>query len=640
MKLFEKAKFGSIDLKNRIIMSAMVTNYCNDDGTPSERFTRYHEERAKGGVGMITVEAGYISKAGRGFPTQAGLHQDSNVEAWKKFVERIHACGAKVSIQLHHAGRQTSSASTGEALEAPSPIPCPVMQEMPKELSIERIHELVNEYGAAARRAKEAGFDAVEIHGGHGYLICQFQSAYSNKRQDEYGGSQENRERFPLEVLKSVRENVGHEFPVAYKLSAEEGVAGGIRIEDTCEFAKKLVANGVSAIICSRGVYESAHLQTPTIAAGYGFNVENATKIKHAINNAIPVAVVGLIKDFSLAEKIISEGKADFIVMGRSLICDPEFPNKMKEGRFEDIRLCLSCNQGCVEKLLGGNAVECMINPMAGNEYRYDLSPAKDKKKIVVIGSGPAGLEAAKIAAMRGHDVTLFEKESCLGGQLNEASVPPYKKDLKTYLDYQVHEINKLGVTIRTGEEVTAQQIKDLGVDEVIVATGSLPVMINVPGSDSQSVISARDVLVGAETGENIAVIGGGLVGSETAEFLLTQHKKVTIVEMVDEIARDMAGAAKAFMMSYFNIEPNLNIMCNSKLKEIGEGYIVVEQNGSDIKLENIDTVVMAAGARSNQSLLSELDSLGIGYNAIGDCVKARQIIHAVNEAFNIAITI
>ena len=362
--LFQKGKIGNMELPNRLIMSAMVTNYCTEDGKPTERFIAYHEARARGGIGLLTTEACYVTKRGRGFPNQAGLQQDENIEAWKRFTDRIHVLGTKCSAQLYHGGRQTTAEATGSPLEAPSDIPCPLMGGSPVPLKEERIHEIVREFGEAARRAKEAGFDAVEIHGAHGYLINEFLSPYSNKRTDNYGGSEENRQRFPLEVLRSVRKAVGPDFPVLFKVSAEEGVEGGLTIEDTCNFARKLVEEGVSCILCSRAVYQNVQLQIPPASEMSCMNVENAGKIKEAIKDAVPVSVVGKIRGAEAAEKILESGKADFIHMARPLLCDPDLPNKFKEGK--SVRPCLSCNQGCVDYLLAGKPIGCMINPMTG----------------------------------------------------------------------------------------------------------------------------------------------------------------------------------------------------------------------------------------------------------------------------------
>lgn len=640
-KIFEEGRIGNRVIKNRLIMSAMVTNYCTEDGKPTERFIQYHEARAKGGVGLLTTEACYVTKAGRGFPNQAGLQQDENIEAWKAFTNRIHAAGAKCSAQLYHGGRQTTTEATGGALEAPSAIPCPLMGGSPVPLTVERIHEIVKEFGEAARRAKEAGFDAVEIHGAHGYLITEFQSAYSNKRTDEYGGSVENRERFPLEVLQSVRAAVGPEFPILYKVSAEEGVEGGITIEDTCEFAKKLVASGVSAILCSRAVYENVQYQIPPASEDLALNVENAEKIKKAINNAVPVSVVGRMRGMETLEDALETGKVDFIDLGRPLLCDPELPNKMKEGRIDEIRNCLSCNQGCVDYLLAGVPIACMINPTTGHEYETDLSPVKEPKTVLIIGGGPGGMEAARISAIKGHKVILCDRNENLGGQMRDACIPPYKDEIGKYADYQTQTIKNLGVDIRCGKEITVKDIKEFGADVIILATGSNPIELKIPGADAENVITAHDALNGATVKENVAVIGGGLVGCETAEYLFEQGKKVTIVEMKPAIASDMGLINRMSMMSHYNNVAGFKTVTNSILKSIQKNSITVEHDGKEEVISGIETVVMAVGSKPNNALEEALKEAGIQYHKAGDCVKApRQILHAIHEAFDIAKSI
>lgn len=638
--LFQKGKIGNLELPNRMLMTAMVTNYCAEDGKPTERFIAYHEARARGGIGLESTGACYVTMADRGFPNQAGMQQDENIPAWREFTNRIHAAGGKCSTQLYHAGRQTSTDATGLPLEAPSAIPCPLMGGMPVELTVERIHEIVREYGEAARRAKEAGFDAVEIHGAHGYLINEFQSPYSNKRTDEYGGSVENRERFPLEVLRSVRAAVGPDFPIIYKVSAEEGVEGGLTIEDTCEFAKKLVANGASAILTSRAVYENVQYQIPPAYEDLALNVENAAKIKKAINNAIPVSVVGRIRGYEMAEEILESGKADFITMGRPLLCDPELPNKMKEGRFDEIHECLSCNQGCADFLLAGKPITCMLNPVTGHEYETDLSPVANPKAVLVLGGGAGGMECARIAATRGHKVTLVEKSDRLGGQMNYAKLPPHKELIGKYIDFQSRELKRLGVDVKLNTTMTADEVKAFGADEVVLTVGSSPAELNVPGADGKNVVTAREALTGADVGKNVAVIGGGLVGIETAEYLVERGHNVTIVEMQSDIGMDMGTISKMSMLEHYGKRDDFNYVTNAKLTAINPDSVTVERDGKSETLGGIDTVVMAVGSKPDSELKDALDKAGVAYHTAGDVNKVGQIVHAVREAFDIAMGI
>lgn len=642
LKVLEKGRIGNLEVKNRMLMSSMVTNYCNEDGTPTERFTAYHERRARGGIGLVTVEASYVTLAGRGFPNQAGLHQDRNIPAWADFTKRIHNAGGKVSVQLYHGGRQANAEATGGILEAPSAIPCPLMGGRPTAITIERIREIIKEFGDAARRAKEAGFDAVEIHGAHGYLINEFESAYSNKRTDEYGGSMENRHRFPLEVLRSVREAVGPDFPVIYKISAVEGVERGLTIDESCIFAKELVENGVSAILTSRAVYENVQMQIPPATEASALNLENAAIIKKAVGGAVPVSVVGRIRDLDVIEDALNEGKVDFVTFARPLLCDPDFPAKIAEGRYDDIRRCLSCNQGCADILLAGVPITCMLNPETGHEYENLIRRTEQPKNILVVGGGAGGLEAARVAALRGHQVTLVEKADELGGKMRDAAVPPHKDEIFNYIRFQEKELIKAGVDIITGKPMSAEDIREFNADEVIIAIGSNDIVLCIPGADGKNVYPYHEVLPGKEiSGHSVAVIGGGLVGCETAEYLSDQGKDITIVEMKPAIAADMGLLNRMSMMEHYFARDNFKAMTDSSLKSIDEHSIIFEKDGADVKVDGIDAVVMAVGSRADRSLTDTLDQMGIKYHAVGECVRAPgQIMTAVKEAFDLACTL
>lgn len=361
-RLFQPANIGAVEIKNRIVMAPMVTNYCENDGSVTDRLKSFLEKRAKGGAGLIVVEAAYVHPSGRGMSHQLGIHSDAMIGGLKSLVEQIHQHGAKVAVQLFHCGRQGACALTGSALMAPSAVPCPVCKEVPQAMTTEEIEMIAQSFGQAAFRAREAGFDLVEIHGAHGYLINQFLSPYSNRRQDDYGGSFNNRARFPLMVLDRVRKAVGDDYPVCYRMSADEYVEGGLTIEDTTVFARMLVEKGVDAISVSGGVYESSKMivQSPLVAEGVF--ADNAGVIKEAINAAVPVMVAGNIKDPYTAESILDEGKTDMIALARALLADADFPNKAQTGRTEDIDSCTGCNQGCIDRLFAGEDISCTMS--------------------------------------------------------------------------------------------------------------------------------------------------------------------------------------------------------------------------------------------------------------------------------------
>ncbi|ADL07895.1 FAD-dependent oxidoreductase [Thermosediminibacter oceani] len=640
-ELLKPIQIGSMQLRNRIVMPAMVTNYAAADGAVTDRFKSYHQVRAKGGVGLIIIEATYVHPSGKGFKNQVGIYKDELVAGLRELTEAVHEYGARIAVQLYHAGRQTTSKVTGMSVVAPSPIPCPVKHETPKELSIDEIKELVEAFGQAARRAKEAGFDAIEIHGAHGYLINQFLSPYSNKRTDEYGGTFENRMRFPLEVVKRVREEVGADFPIIYRISAEEYVTGGLTIEDTKVFARKLVEAGINALHVSGGVYESSAMIIQPAAISQGCFVENAAAIKKAINGKVPVIAVGRIKDPVMAEQVIQEGKADLVSMGRALLADPELPKKVSEGRIQEIRKCIGCNQGCVDRLFQDLDISCISNALTGHETEFDVgSPANKMKKVLVIGGGPGGLEAARVAALRGHEVILYEREDELGGQMQIAAVPPHKEEINDLADFLINQVEKSGAIIVKGKEADLKTIQEIKPDVVIVATGAEPVIPEIPGIVQENVITAHDVLRdSANVGKKVVVIGGGMVGCETAEFLADRGKEVTVVDILDEVAADVGAPTRGLLLNRM-AEKKIKILTKSKVKEISGDRVIIEGENGITEISGIDTVVIAVGSKPKDDLLKLIEAEGIPLYSIGDCVKPRRFMDAIHEGFRKAYSL
>lgn len=638
-KVFEPIKIGTMEVKNRFVVPPMVVNYANEDGTASERFIAYIEEKAKGGWGLIIPENYTMDPDARGFVKLPGLWNDDQIESHKELTERVHKHGAKIVVQINHAGRQTASMITGVQPVAPSPIADPTIGETPKELTVQEISEIVEKFGDAALRAKKAGFDGVEIHGSHGYLINQFMSPFSNKRTDEYGGTIQNRARFALEVIENMKKKVGEDFPIIYRMSVNELVEGGLTTEDSKVIAMLLEEAGVNAIHATNGVYASAQYIIPPAAVKHAWSSDITAKIKKVVS--IPVITVGRVTDPLIAESILASEKADLVSMGRASLADPHLPNKAKEGRFEDIIHCIGCLQGCAGRNVQQLPVKCLANPMTGNESEIKIEEAKDKKKVLIAGGGVAGMEAAIVAAKRGHEVNLFEKNSKLGGQWILAAVPPSKEELNTLTVWQKTQLKKLDVNVYLNTSLTEEAVESMKPDAVIVATGAEPFVPNIPGKDLDSVVIANDVLAGLkDTGANVVVIGGGLVGAETAAHLANHGKKVTIVEMLPEIVKDGEPAVKYFLFK--DLEQNkVQILTNTSVKEILNASVVIaDKEGNESKLENVDTVVMAVGSKPINTLAEKLKDKVKEVITVGDAVRVRKALEAVEEGFRAGLQI
>ncbi|MGB9661677.1 MAG: FAD-dependent oxidoreductase [Moorellaceae bacterium] len=627
-------KIGRLELKNRMVMPPMVTNYAYTDGSVTPRLIAYHTERAKGGVGLIIVEATYVHPSGKGFKNQLGIYSDRLLPGLRRLVDAVHAQGAKIAIQLYHGGRQTTSAVTGQPIVAPSALPCATIGEVPKELTKEEIASLVRAFAEAARRAKAAGFDAVEVHGAHGYLINEFLSPLANKRTDEYGGSLENRMRFPLEVVRAVRQAVGPDYPVLYRLSADEKISGGLTLEETKVFARRLEQEGVNALHVSAGIYETAAWIIQPMYLPRGCLVDLAQGIKSAVN--LPVIAVGRINDPDLAEEILAAGKADLVAFGRQLLADPEMPKKVLEGRPEEIRRCIACCQGCIDELFQDHAIGCTVNARTGFEREFPLEKAAKPRKVLVVGGGPAGMEAARVAALRGHQVTLWEKESQLGGQLPLAYTPPQKGEIAGLRDHLTKEMERLGVQVKLNQEATLEAIRQEKPDVVVLATGARPAGLNLPGGTEQNVVTSWDVLKGkVQVGKKVAVIGGGMVGCETAEFLAAKGHQVTVLEVLPKVAADVGPLVGPLLLERLKTL-GVEIITEAEVKAFQQGTVVYNQQGQDKKVSGVETVVLAVGSLAEDGLAREMEGSGIDYYVIGDAVSPRRITQAIYEAMRV----
>ncbi len=628
--LFSPVTINSLHLKNRAVMPPMGTGYGNRDGTVSERLVRYLERRARGGVGLVITEVCAVDPRGKGFPAEIGAWSDDHIPGLAALAGAVHAAGSAIALQLHHAGRETMKDFAGALPEAPSDVPSVILNQPCEAMTVERIDEVVRAYAEAARRARDAGFDAVEIHGAHGYLVCQFLSPFSNKRTDAYGGSDENRARFAIEVLRAVRSSVGPDFPLIIRVSSDELVRGGYDLSYMKWLAPRLVEAGADALHVSLGVYS-----TPgglTIASSdmeEGFNLFRAREIKEVVK--VPVIGVGRITDPRTADAAIARGDADLISFGRQLLTDPDVLLKAHNGAYDDIRWCLGCNQGCIDRLnFEMRAVTCSINPDCGYEYLRTGEKADAPKNVWVIGAGPAGLSAAMEAAARGHRVTVFERDAEPGGQLVSASRPPHKDGLAKWTRWARRTAEKAGVELRYGTAVTEAMIASERPEAVILASGALPAVPPIPGIDGAIVHDARDVLTGkAEIKSPAVVLGAGYVGMETADFLMERGAAVSVLEM------SAAPPVPAFTAHGYWLHRRLKkggrLVLNARVCSIGAGEVVYELDGKE-RSEPAAMVVTALGAHSERVLEEACAGGGCPCIVVGDAIQPRRLIEAVHE--------
>jgi 2,4-dienoyl-CoA reductase-like NADH-dependent reductase (Old Yellow Enzyme family)/thioredoxin reductase len=631
-KLFEPMKVGQFTVNNRVVMSPMITGFGEAAGYITNRHIDYYVARAKGGVGLIILECSAIEPIGRSKVGQLMLLDDSYIPPLRRLVEAVHQEGVKIVCQVHHAGRVSRPDVFPEGALAVGPSDVPFWGRRIKPLSFSEIREKVELYGAAARRAKAAGFDAVEVHGAHGYLPEAFMSPYTNKREDEYGGNYENRMRFTLEILKRVREEVGEDYPIFFRISGDEFVEGGLGIQENCVIAKTLVEHGVNVLDVSAGIKETGHMITPPMCVPPGCNADMSAEIKKGIK--VPVIVDGRINDPALAERILQDGKADFIAMGRALLADPELPLKAREDRPEDIRKCIAC----LECTNFAEAVVCAVNAELGREREYSLRKVEKPKEIWVVGGGPAGLEVARVAALRGHRVTLFEKTTQLGGKLLLAAVPPYKEAVKDVVSYLSTQVRKLGVKVKLEVEVDAKRIKKGKPEVIILTTGGSPLIPHIPGLENGKTMTAEAILKGAPLASEKAILiaGGGMVGCETAEYLAQKGKKVTIVEMLPEIATDMPPRPKVMLLDRLQ-KLEVRVLKNTKLEEISGGKAVVTLADGKKSAVESNFIVLAMGSVPDDSLATSLKKAGIAFYSVGDCRTPSNILGAIRDAAKIA---
>jgi 2,4-dienoyl-CoA reductase-like NADH-dependent reductase (Old Yellow Enzyme family)/thioredoxin reductase len=631
--LFSSFAIGTLKLENRIVVPPMATNYASTEGFVTQRLIDYYVERARGGFGYINVEHTGILAQGKASPKMLLISTDEHAASINKLVEAVHDAGGKMAVQINHAGRQTFSKVTGSPVVGPSPIPALPIMETPRELGVGDIEEIVEAFAAAAGRVKSAGADGVEIHMAHGYLLCSFLSSFSNKREDRYGGDISSRARFPVEVLKAVRNRVGPDFPVICRLSGDEYVDEGLTIEETKQIARILEREGADALHISACNAASGYLNHPPYYVEEGVFVHLAEAVKPEVS--IPVITVGRIRNPVMADQIIAEKKADLVSMGRASIADPHLPKKAREGRFDEIIPCISCNK-CIQTLRA-DAVRCTVNPETGFEGQFRFAKADPSKQIWVVGAGPGGLKAAEIAALRGHQVKVFEKNTRTGGRMRLGANPPQKAVYNEFLDYLERRTKALGVTLEMGREFTVEMLDPQKPDAVIVATGALPQLPDWKGVEESNALSVDEVLSdGAPIGQKILVVGGGGSGAEIADFLSEKGRAVTLVEMLEIIAADLVTHMQHYLGQRLK-QKGVTILTSTRVLELGKDYAMVEDASGVKRLNGFDTIVLALGSTPNDRLYRSLKDKVPELYLIGDAVEAREVVDAVYEAEEVA---
>ncbi len=650
--LFSPVRIGTIAVKNRFAVPALLSGLAHPDGTVSQRLIDYWEARAKGGFGLLITELACVDPSGKATPGQLGIWNDAFIPGLQKLVDTVHPYGAKIALQIHHAGRETSPAVTGTQPVAPSPLPCPIIKALPRELTAAEIVELIERFGDAAVRARRAGFDAVEIHGCHGCLVSDFMSAYANKRLDEYGGSLHSRMKFAVEVVRNIQRKAGEDFPVLFRMSGAERVPGGRTVEESKVAAHLLEEAGVAAIHVSTGVNASGPWIVAPSSIAPGYNLSDAVAIKKSV--AIPVLAVGRINHPDLAEDIIRTGQADLVSLGRESLADPEFPNKVAAGRSEEIAPCIACLQRCQGQGIdeADTGVSCLVNPFCGKEGSLKIVRTNRPKRIVVVGAGPGGLEAAWIAAQRGHQVIVYEKQQVPGGQYRIGAIPPFKQDIVRAIQYYLRMGRKYGVDYRFDTPATVERIVAEAPDLVILATGAAPLVPDLEGADGPRIAQAVDLLEGKVVpGERVLIVGGGRVGVETAEFLGERGHRVTIVERLPQLAGDLNPAVRYFLferLKNYGVTMLTGVTVNA-FTEDGIRY-EASQDPSPARVEGqvpqqhtlagFDTILLAMGFKSFNPLEQELKAVVPQVFVIGDAAKARKALEAIAEGARLAVSV
>ena len=665
-KLFEPLKISNMTISNRIVMPAMHLNLANN-GFITKKLTDFYVERAKGGAGLLVVGGCYVDIYGKGLPSMIAVDDDKYLQKLTEFTEEIHNANEDVKIccQLYHGGAYAFPQIIGRTPIAPSAVYSKFSKTTPKEMTIEDIKREQQAFASATERAKKSGFDAVEICANAGYLMDQFLSPKTNKRTDQYGGDLENRLRFPIETIELMKSNV-EDFVIGYRISGDDFVPGSNTYKEKAIIAEEL-GKYLDYFNVTGGWHETKIPQlTMDVPEGcYTYLAENIKK-----HVSIPIFSSNRINNPELAEQVLMTGKADAICIGRGLIADPYLPMKAEKGELRDIMNCIACNQGCFDNVFRMMPVTCLRNARAGNEARTELKPLKEKKKIMIIGSGPGGLEAARVASIRGHDVHIFEKADKIGGLLNIIWVPPGRNEFKRMIDNYSYWIQKYGIQVYFQQDVSLEKVKEFNPDVVFIATGSKPIIPTIKGIENKNVYWANDVFSGdAPVGKNNVIIGGGATGIELAIFLskygslskeafefLTFYKalesevalkmlhegrnQVTVLEMLPKLGTALGKTTKWVLLDKCDAL-GVKLISGANIQEIGEDYVVYKDAADKEQVINeVDYVYHATGVEPKDSLYKEIKALNIPVEKIGDVRKPETVMEAVSRGYKIGNTV
>lgn len=634
--LLNPFNLGNLSINNRMVMESTLTSSANEDGTVSAQLKQFIMTRAAHQPGLIILEGAYVHSSGKGYIRQLGIDNDQCLPGLQDLVNSVHNVGVPIFAQLLHTGRYAMAKALNTQPVAPSAIAPRLPRDHPRELTKKEIGQLVEAYQMAALRAKTAGFDGVEIQAASGYLLASFLSSYSNQRKDEYGGSLENRSRFLLEVIDAVREAVGNTYPICCRLNADEIMEEGNTVDDLVLVGKLAIEHGVDIMNPQIGWHES---QKPVVTMDIpeGHWLPAFRKVREAW--PVPMIAAYGFHTPDSARQLIQSGTADMVGWARPLIADPELPAKIRDGREQEIIPCISCCNGCFGNIFRGLTIACSVNPWTGRENKVNsdnIIPKSVNKKVLVVGGGPAGMQAAIEAARQGHKVILLEKGTQLGGQLRLAAIPPYRQRLAPFLSYLEKQISKAGVEVRLGVNADAKLITAESPDVLILALGAIPKTINLPGKDEVPVYSAIEILqLSTIPGfQRWAVIGGGLIGLETAEYLTSNGKETLILEQTGKIAGDASPFERAGLMR--RVRKNVSIYTKvNNIKLTKDGLLICDQDEKTHRFQ-VDAVVLAIGMEPNRAISNLEIPERISVYSIGDCLAVSGILEAVQQGVDV----